>query len=361
MDEDLDNSRDTADLPSEDVNILQASVPYADVVKEGESRSQLLNRITFYLTTLRPATFKSLRARGSGESRLVIATFKNASADDFDSFLHTEHLTLIPKEGSPAPIFHSFDSRALLADERSRSVIITDIPLYFKAPDVRTALSKFGTVQRFSIRTPPLSKFQKATCVFTDAAVANRWHKVWILWCKCHCFRVHPATLTKEETDARLQFTAVLGNLPLNYDAMDLARIYSAVGAVSLGIPRHNNSYKPKAWAYFSFLSQEMKDAAMEQSFSLKNRALFWIEPTAVNKLCARCGSNQHSTKDCDHFNNSRGRSTVPKSLARNYERFKPEGYKPHAPSSRQSASSASPSRNQFRSPSRSPSRSAAR
>ena len=99
----------------------------------------------------------------------------------------------------------------------------------------------------------------------------------------------------------------------------------------------------------------------MERSFTLRGHVLYWELPSNVNKLCARCGSNQHTTKDCDNF---RGRSPVPKSLARNYDRFKPEGYKPRAvPSSTpaSSANSVSSSQNSSHFPSsRSPSRSPA-
>ena len=178
----MDDADDFSSPVSDDVTIFQASVPYADVVKEKESRGQLLNRIKFYLTSLYPASFKSLRCRGAPDSRLIIATFKISSEDsEFESLLRSDHTELIPKEGLPCPVFHSFDSRALLADEKSRSVVVTDIPLYFKAEDVRAALAKFGTVQKFSIRTPRLSKFQKATCVFTDAKFAQRWVSIWIL------------------------------------------------------------------------------------------------------------------------------------------------------------------------------------
>src|SRR3984957_14997000 len=156
--------------------------------------------------------------------------------------------------------------------------------------------------------------------------MVNRWSDkgTWVMWCKCHCFRVHPATHTRAQLDARQQFTAILRRLPANLDAMDLAKIYSNCNASSLGIPRAANSYKPKPWAYFSFRTEELKQAAMEMQFSLKGRDLVWDEPDNVRKFCARCGSDAHKAKDCD---NSRGRSRVPKSLERNLARFKPEGY----------------------------------
>jgi hypothetical protein len=180
-------------------------------------------------------------------------------------------------------------------------------------------------------------------------------------WCQCHCLRIHPAVLSKEEVDARLQFTAVLRNLPSNYDAMDLCRIFSNCNGASLGIPR-SSTYRPRPWAYFSFKSQECKDAAMEMQFSLKGRSLVWDQPENVKHFCNRCGAPDHLARSCTKFDDARGRSQTPKSLVRNYERFKPEGYKPvRSPSQSSSRRTNSSEQNASRSVSRSPSRSPSR
>ena len=79
----------------------------------------------------------------------------------------------------------------------------------------------------------------------------------------------------------------------------------------------------------------------MEMSFQLKNHKLFWVLPEQVKNLCARCGSDQHLARDCDAFP-SRGRDPTPKSLLQNYERFKPEGFKPKRQRSRSASRSRS-------------------
>ena len=150
----MDDADDFSGRYTDDVDIFQASLSYNEVIKEQESRAQLLNRVKFYLTSLYPVSFKSLRCKGASDARLLIATFKASFENaEFKSLLKDNHVELIPREGSPAPVFHEFDSRALNADEKSRSVVVMDIPLYFKSADVRAALSKFGTVQKFNIRT----------------------------------------------------------------------------------------------------------------------------------------------------------------------------------------------------------------
>ena len=137
---------------------------------------------------------------------------------------------------------------------------------------------------------------------------------------------MYPAVLTPDEQKERLQYTAVLKDLPPNVKAIDLGRIYSEVKAVSIGIPRYSGSYKSKPWAYFAFKTPELRDAAMELSCSLRNRRLTWILPDAVKDLCVRCGSAAHKTKDCDTFAD-RGRKPIPKSIQLNYDRYKPVGY----------------------------------
>ena len=138
---------------------------------------------------------------------------------------------------------------------------------------------------------------------------------------------VCPATFTKEKRDARLAYTAVLKGLPFGLDCADLRNIYDETGAVALGLPRSVSSYTNRPWAYFTFRSQILMDAAMERSFTLKGKALSWCLPANVKDLCLRCSSDKHAAKDCDAFPD-RGRSPVPKNLQHQYDRFKPAGYK---------------------------------
>src|SRR5215471_18795638 len=126
---------------------------------------------------------------------------------------------------------------------------------------------------------------------------------------------------------------------------MDLAKIMRECKAASIGLPRSNGSYKSRPWAYLSFHSEAAKDQAMDQQFTLRNRTLYWTLPDQVKTLCAQCGSDKHTAQACDSYA-SRGRNPTPKSLTRNYERFRPAGFKPssqgNAPNKRNRSSSRS-------------------
>ena len=142
---------------------------------------------------------------------------------------------------------------------------------------------------------------------------------------------------------------AVLRNLPYGIDATDLAPIYSEVSAAAIGLPRHPKSYKNKPWAYFCFKSQELKDAAMERPFTLRNKQLSWHSPDDVKSFCPRCSAHNHKAKDCDAFNTTRGRSPIKKSLRGTYERFKPAGINLAESRSRSRSRSQSRSRSRSR------------
>src|ERR1044072_9035154 len=116
-----------------------------------------------------------------------------------------------------------------------------------------------------------------------------------------------PATMTNEERAARQQFTAILRNLPTNIHAIDLHSIYSKVNAVSIGLSRYTKSYQTKLWAYITFKTEEVMQAAMEISCSFNNKNLIWTTPELAKNLCIRCSSPNHKSKECD-TQESRGR-----------------------------------------------------
>src|SRR4051794_11563984 len=90
---------------------------------------------------------------------------------------------------------------------------------------------------------------------------------------------------------------------------------------MSIGFARHIKSYDTKPWAYFSFISEEAKQAAMEISCSFNGKLLQWIETSQAKHLCVRCSSMEHITKDCDALK-SRGRNPTPKSIQNLYDKF---------------------------------------
>ncbi|GBC08515.1 hypothetical protein RclHR1_08180009 [Rhizophagus clarus] len=50
-----------------------------------------------------------------------------------------------------------------------------------------------------------------------------------------------------------------------NTKDIDLAPLIRELGAKAVNVPLSLNLYKPKRWAYITFSSQELMDAAMEQ------------------------------------------------------------------------------------------------
>ena len=221
----MDTNRDN---PSDDVTLLRASIAVSDVLQPDETRNHLLNRVKFYLTDRYPESFKNLRLQGSKEEQLLITLFKHELSSEFAALLSDNHSDLKFESAPSSPIFHQYDAAAIKADVIARTVIATDIPLFVKSSDVKASFAKHGTIQKFSIRTPPRSKFQRTTIVYTSPVPAERYKHIWILWCKCQCFRIHPANFTRDQINERLNITAVLRNLPPNIDAMDLARIFSS-------------------------------------------------------------------------------------------------------------------------------------
>ena len=89
-----------------------------------------------------------------------------------------------------------------------------------------------------------------------------------------YCLWVYLATYIKADQNARMEFIAVLKNLPLNINAIDLAQIISETDTSSVSLPRYVSSYKSKPWAYLAYRSQEKRDAAMELICSLKGQYL---------------------------------------------------------------------------------------
>src|ERR1044072_7091471 len=134
------------------------------------------------------------------------------------------------------------------------------------------------------------------------------------------CVRIYPAALTKEEHDARHQYTAVLRNIPRNFHPTDFMRIKSASGAMALGIPKFMNDTN-KPWIYLNFQSKEDLHNAMDVLPILNGRQLVWDLLFNVRNFCPRCSSPAHKAKDCDDIR-SRGRKPTPKALINTYKRF---------------------------------------
>ncbi|GBB83926.1 hypothetical protein RclHR1_10590008 [Rhizophagus clarus] len=84
-----------------------------------------------------------------------------------------------------------------------------------------------------------------------------------------------------------------------NTKDIDLAPLIRELSAKAVNVPLSLNSYKPKRWAYITFPSQELMDAAMEQLIGYQGHTLQWNLPDNTNKLCHRCGKLGCTPNQC--------------------------------------------------------------
>src|SRR4051794_30818507 len=342
LDDDDDNYDDDVACRG-DVPLYRASTPFSDVIRDKESKEACKNKLREYFIETYNEAFINVYLTGKQAVRKLIVIL--GAEEALTDVCADSHEYLKKDNDAMAPIFHSYDPLAIRIAQRERSITVTDIPLFFTEQDVISAFKKFGTLDSHKFCTPRGANFQKVELTFTDSSVHETFRRRHDTWTRGHFLRVYPATFNKEDQDARMEFTAVLKNLPPNINAIDLAQIFSETGASSIGLPRYTGSYKSKPWAYFSYSTQESRDNAMDLTFSLKGRHLQWIFPSEVKTLCVRCASNEHKTKECNAFE-ERGRRTISKNVQNNYARFKPVGYvKPPTPINKSREGSTSRSR----------------
>ena len=137
------------------------------------SKNQVLNRIKFYLNSKYPTSFKSARCYGVGDEAIIIASFKDE--DDFKQLLSDEHHDLKQNDDSDIlPQFHPYDAVKVRAEESLRSIVATDIPLFLKYNEVKSRFAQHGTIQKFTMTTPPNSMYQKARITYTNPDVVKR-------------------------------------------------------------------------------------------------------------------------------------------------------------------------------------------
>src|SRR4051812_40313223 len=307
-----------------DVSLYKASTSFADVIRDKESKEACKNRLREYFIDSYNETFINVYLTGKAAVRKLIVIL---GVEDALTAVCADSLDLLKKDSEAmAPIFYAYDPQAIRIAQKERSITVTDIPLFFSEQDVISAFKQYGTLDSHKFRTPRGANFQKVELTFTDQSVHEIFQRKHEIWTRGHFLRVYSATFNKSDQDTRMEFTAVLKNLPPNINAIDLAQIFSETAASSVGLLRYTESYKSKSWAYFAFTSQDKRDAAMEITCSLKGHHLQWILPSEVKDLCVRYASKDHKTKECDAFE-ERGRRTIPKNVQNNYARFKPVGY----------------------------------
>ncbi|GBB95181.1 hypothetical protein RclHR1_24910002 [Rhizophagus clarus] len=111
--------------------------------------------------------------------------------------------------------------------------------------------------------------------------------------------KVTPCHYTVDQNSSRHAFVITLTQLPPNTKDIDLTPLIRELGAKVVNVPLSLNSYKPKRWAYITFPSQELMDAAIEQLISYQGHTLQWNLPDNTNKLYHRYGKLGYAPSQC--------------------------------------------------------------
>src|SRR5438046_5488555 len=191
------------DIDSLDVLKLKAAVPFDDVIKEKETKKQLLNRITdIMLDNFTSIVKVTIIKKGINTARLVVVILT-------DKAQHREIIEKIwtqlrPAENRDPPLFHNFDPAAILELERLRSLNINNIPLRITTQNLETYFKKFGHIDQVRLYVPHNSLFQSAVVIYHDAAVVDPFMRSkWSMFIMEKCIRIYPTRLSPAEHSHR--------------------------------------------------------------------------------------------------------------------------------------------------------------
>ncbi|GBB99586.1 hypothetical protein RclHR1_35700001 [Rhizophagus clarus] len=219
-------------------------------------------------------------------------------------------------------MYESYTSKARMTGSGKSKCLV----IHFQTMEARDACVGAAHQQKNA-------KVQQARIVYDSAQSIARFDSQWAVYCFSTCLRVTPYHYTVDQKSSRRAFVATLTQLPPNTKDIDLAPLIRELGAKAVNVPLSLNSYKPKRWAYITFPSQELMDAAMEQLIGYQGHTLQWNLPDDTNKLCHRC-ERFHVGQPSRPKNNSRSRSHL-RSCSKGPDHSRPSHT--HQPSSTQS------------------------
>ncbi|GBB99510.1 hypothetical protein RclHR1_35410002 [Rhizophagus clarus] len=231
------------------------------------------------------------RMTGSGDSKRLVIHFQTMVAHD--ACVGAAH------QQFPDLVFHAHDPRQLQSNEDLQAIQVTDIPFFLTKENVISYFKKFGNIASCRVYSRKNAKVQQARIVYDSAQSIAQFDSQWVVYCFSTCLRVTPCHYTVDQKSSHRAFVATLTQLPPNTKDIDLAPLIRELGAKAVNIPLSLNSYKPKRWAYITFPSQELMDAAMEQLIGYQGHTLQWNLPDDTNKLCHRCGKLGCTPNQC--------------------------------------------------------------
>jgi hypothetical protein len=144
------------------------------------------------------------------DNRLVLASFLDRTDAEDLIKAPIEELKIDDNTTTVTPTFQKFDAKALKAEKINRTIVITDIPMYAKADPIKAGFLKYGPIVDFHMRTPFKSKFQVAELTFAEERSVKYFENKWSIMIMGEIFRVKPQYYTRDQSDARSNFAAIL-------------------------------------------------------------------------------------------------------------------------------------------------------
>src|ERR1044072_8505401 len=183
-----------------DVTKFRAAVPFSDVIKNGETKKQLINRLENFLLERFDSVVRVTITK-SGDPPLAVAIM--TAPNQHKELVNSVFALLKTNESADTPIFHAFDPQKIAELERLRTLNVRNIPLRLKKENLATYFKQFGIIDLIRMRVPHNSLFQSAEIVFQDLNVINQFYcSKWGTFIMGECDRIYPAALSKEEHDA---------------------------------------------------------------------------------------------------------------------------------------------------------------
>ena len=200
-----------------------------------------------------------------------------------------------------------------------------------KKSDVERAFRDAGKIERISLSTA--GPFQQAIITFTlPDTIEPYMSDVWQIFIQGHAVRTTPVKLSQHDFEKRSEYTARLSGFDYKLLASDFLPVIQNCSIKTITIPRTEFEYRQRPWAYVTFVSDEMKQNAMERSVALAGRKLYWTEANFNVKdkpvwLCLQCGSPEHIRPECPFIKKRPPRKVISDKWQQVYNRFAPAGH----------------------------------
>ncbi|GBB90850.1 hypothetical protein RclHR1_17960005 [Rhizophagus clarus] len=284
-----------------------------ETLKNFPTNKALINAVNNTFLEMYESYTGKVRMIGSGDSKRLIIHFQTMAARD--ACVEAAH------QQFPDLVFHAHDPRQLQSNEDLWALQVTDIPFFLTKNNIVSYFKKFGNIASCRVYSRKNAKVQQARIIYDSAQSIAQFDSQWAVYCFSTCLRVTPCHYTLDQKSSRRAFVTTLTQLPPNTKDIDLAPLIRELGAKAVNVPLSLNSYKPKRWAYITFPSQELMDAAMEQLIRYQGHTLQWNLPDDTNKLCHRCGKLGCAPNQCP-LRQQRGRTRDQYPVAALKERF---------------------------------------